>query len=187
MNKFDAVVLIDCWDKNQETGSFYHLLDNFYRHKLVPFLSTQEFDYVVYVNQEPHQNSIDKALKKQIKNKQGSYPQNFEIRGMYDFATLPIWDSEKRKSHHDILYGGRAWGACIHYGSLNLQKFQCEPFDVYVSPEIVTNEGDLNFHDEIFLQDPLIEFEKVHRGEDKFFKFKCTRTRHDFNGSPDEE
>ena len=187
MNKFDAVVLIDCWDKNQETGEFYWLLDTFYRNQLVPYLSTQDFDYVVYVNQEPHNNTIDKGLKKQIKNKQGSYPQNFEIRNMYDFVTLPIWSSERIKGNADILFGGRAWGACIHFGSLNLQKFLCEPFDVYVAPEIVTNEGDMTFHDEIFLEDPLIEFEKVYRGKDKFFKFKCTRPNYAFNGSPNEE
>jgi len=177
---FDVVILVDCWDKRDEPEN-YDVLDKFYL-QIATYLRNHEFKHVIFTNQRPNIRVIDKSIKKQIYTCTGQRPQFHEVSNMWDLFRLPIWEEFNTEGEpfykFQTLYGGRAWGACIHFGSNSIGKFMAEPFDVYTSSEILTNEGDLVFIDEIFDQDPLIEWKKVSMGGHTFFNYNCNKELH---------
>lgn len=167
MNKFHAVILVDCFDDHfGKTSNFYNAI------KLC--LKKYEFDNVIF-NLQDKDNSIDEKLKNDIFNSHGLQPQIFEVSNMYDLYRLPLWNNDP--CGYDILYGGRAWGACLHFGSVGIGKFHSEPMNIYIDPQLVHDEsGEFLVTDSLFLDDPVYKFEKVN---EDLYKFMYTKPMSD--------
>ena len=152
MKKFNAVLLVDCFEDSSA------LMINFYN-EIKSCLKNYEFENLIFSNQSKDENILDKNLMKDIRNVHGLQPQVFEVSNMYDLYRLPLW--KDNPYGHDILYGGRAWGACLHFGSVSIGKFHSEPIGLYIDPKLISDESESFVRDDdLFLKDPVYEFEK---------------------------
>lgn len=167
MKKFHAVLLVDCF------ADYFGTMTEFYN-DIKSCLKQYEFDNLIFSNQSKDTNTIDENLKQDILNAHGSQPQVFEVSGMYDLFRLPLWEDSRG---YDILYGGRAWGACLHFGSVSIGKFHSEPIGLYIDPQLITNEAfTFNKDDDLFLRDPMYEFEKL---DNNLYKYNNTKRMSD--------
>ncbi len=129
MKKFDALILIDCWDEHWIQFEKLPNKREFYG-RLLDFVSNLEFNKIFFCSGPKNQPSWKTHIFLEH-----FYPQH---RYILDIEEL----KENLSIGSTILVGGQAWQVCLHHKKeLNFMLLN-QFYEVYSHPKIV--DGDIN-------------------------------------------
>lgn len=178
--KFDAVLLIDCWDPILfwDTKSRIKNAQRFYT-QLLHVLKNHEFDKVIWHTKDWKLHRTCPRLQTKIAS---STTPNKKIIQVHADTYYDLYQTVKKDSK--ILVGGSAWQMCVHGNHLGLWEIVDEELQIVSHPLVVDNfiDNTTPITSKEFENDPMINwypmaegfFHALHRRRDiiKIFKPK---------------
>ena len=130
--KFDALVLIDCWEEDTWDTTVRKEKATAFHKRLAKFVAKHEFKQVIFATANYKARPTSSWLVRNITNSSKGLLPKTQIENFYEFYRTGIKPRDK------LLVGGAAWNLCVHGNQIGLMNLMNEEhFSILTHPEVV--------------------------------------------------